>query len=85
MISQIKSIDGIELTTSQQKRLRGLISIIRQSNPSRPVDKTVAHATKSFLLTVKKVGGRYEDLRSFRIDGGKGPVVVPAYSSSLDR
>ena len=77
-------VERKQLSVSQRSRLSGLIDVIMSANPTRKAELNLGQAIRAFKITVRARKSRWEDLPSFRLDGGKGPVVVPSYIKSDD-
>ena len=73
------SLEGVQLSAGQKKRLETLINDISTVNPGRRARANLAQAVSAFRMTVRRGRGRWVDLPHFRINGGRGPVVVPAW------
>ena len=73
-------VDGLPLTSKQRERLASLIRDIAAVSQGRDHDGNVSHALQSFRMTVRRERGRWVDVTSFRLNGGKGVVVVPYWA-----
>jgi len=77
-------IDRRQLSGEQRKRLSGLIDAISSVNPGRRAELNLNQAIRAFKITVRPRKNGWEDLPNFRLDNGKGPVVVPSYMKKND-
>lgn len=79
MIQIPRKIDGTPLSPEQRKRLISLYNIIQKANPHRDSTSNLKQAVGSFQMTVSKRGLRWVDRPTFRLNNGKGAVVVPQW------
>ncbi len=77
-------VEGATLNSQQRRRLAQMIDVIYSANPKRKAELNLGQAIRAFLMTVKRSGNRFIDRPFFRIDNGKGPVVVPSYATDVD-
>ena len=80
MLQIPRKIEGVPLTSSQRKRLISLFNIIQKANPHRDSTSNLKQAVGSFQMTVTKRGLRWVDKPTFRLNNGKGAVVVPKWA-----
>lgn len=79
-----KVLDGARLSKEQEDRLQFMLDAIEKVNPSRLKTSILKQAVGSFMKTAFLSKGRWVDRQMFKLDNGKGPVVVPSWSSMLD-
>lgn len=77
-------LDGASLNKDQVERLQSMLDSIEKVNPSRAKTSILKQAVGSFMLTAFLSKGKWVDRQRFKLDGGKGPVVIPSWSSLLD-
>ena len=84
MVRVPNSVSGASLDSGQRRRLVKLFTIIQTANPRRDSELNLAQAIKGFKMTAKKVGTRWVDKPFFRLNNGKGALVIPNWTSDLD-
>lgn len=61
-----------------------MIDAIEKVNPARAPKSIVLQAVGSFKKTAQIVNGRWKDRDKFYLSNGRGPVVIPSWSSIID-
>lgn len=84
MVSIPRQIAGATLDVGQRRRLVKLVNIIQAANPLRDPSLNLSQAIKGFKMTAKKVGARWVDKPFFRLNNGKGALVIPAWAADFD-
>lgn len=85
MAIQVPSVlDGATLNKKQRDRLESILDAIEKVNPSRKKTSILKQAVGSFMKTAFLSRGKWVDRQKFNLDNGRGPVVVPSWSSLLD-
>ena len=77
-------LDGATLNKKQRDRLESILDAIEKVNPSRKKTSILKQAGGSFMKTAFLSRGKWVDRQKFNLDNGRGPVVVPSWSSLLD-
>ena len=77
-------LDGATLNKKQRDRLESILDAIEKVNPSRKKTSILKQAVGSFMKTAFLSRGKWVDRQNFNLDNGRGPVVVPSWSSLLD-
>jgi hypothetical protein len=75
------TLEGYPLSSKQRARLQDILDAIEKVNPGRSKNSIVFQAVGSFKLTAKLVNGSWVDEANFRLSNGRGPIVVPSWSS----
>lgn len=76
------SVRGLPLNAKQRDRLATIIDMISEVNPGRKASANLSQALGTFLMTVRRSRGQWIDRTSFRLDNGRGPVVVPSWAAA---
>ena len=77
-------LDGGRLTNAQRDRLSSMLTVVQKSDPSRSKEYVLNQALKAFSKTAFLSRGRWVDRQKFNLNNGKGPLVIPSWSSLLD-
>lgn len=84
MLRVPNQISGASLDSGQRRRLVKLFNIIQSANPLREPALNLSQAIKGFKMTARKVGARWVDKPFFRLDNGKGALVIPNWVGDLE-
>ena len=77
-------LTGAALSKDQQERLSTMMTAVRKSDPYRSKEFVFNQAVAAFSKTAFMSKGRWIDRQRFTLNNGKGPVVIPSWSSLVD-